>query len=377
MTEQKNESMKSREINIGFLSAHNPHDRRAFSGTAFYAARALAKTPGIKLKLLGPHRRPNVLTIIAERSRLFPSLAHNRELIDLRDVDFEGLDVVVGLVATKMLDQLSTFGQIPYMHITDATPNFLREMYGIVLPRESDERERRVVSAASVTIYSSAYMARRASSDLNLKGMRALSVPFGINFDVLPMSAPKKAPLSRLELLFIGVDWRRKGGDTAVEVLSLLRANGWDARLTVVGRAPEQVSRNEYVTDCGFLDKNKSWELEYLSKLYSRAHFFLLPTRGDCSPMVLAEAMAHATPIIASDTGAVSELIGDDGAGICLPQCAGAGDWAGAIQTLAENPAAYAKAQETAFFRAHRQLTWSRWAGEVARIARDVVDKAI
>ena len=32
-------------LNIGFLSPHNPFDRTAFSGTAFHVHRALAAQP--------------------------------------------------------------------------------------------------------------------------------------------------------------------------------------------------------------------------------------------------------------------------------------------------------------------------------------------
>jgi glycosyltransferase involved in cell wall biosynthesis len=44
-------------------------------------------------------------------------------------------------------------------------------------------------------------------------------------------------------------------------------------------------------------------------ELYANADVFCLPTRGDCLPMVLSEAAAMALPVVATDVGAIREIV--------------------------------------------------------------------
>lgn len=54
-------------LTLGFLCTHNPHDRRAFSGTSYFAFQALARRPDIAVRLLGSHRPPTFLDRLIQR----------------------------------------------------------------------------------------------------------------------------------------------------------------------------------------------------------------------------------------------------------------------------------------------------------------------
>ena len=348
-----------RTLQLGFLTPHNTLDQQAFSGTAFHAARALKQTPGVSCRLIGTHHR-------APRP-LDRFLRPRRAVAKITAAELRGLDMVVGLVATPLLHDLAQISDLPFLHVTDATPAFLRDTYGWATPESADVQEAFVARKAAACAYSSAYMAARARHDLALAGPR--SIPFGLNLDA-PATLPEKPSLARLNLLFVGADWARKGGDMAVAALDTIRLSGVDAQLTVAGNVPENVARHPHVTSVGFLNKNRAPDHALLTRLYKEAHLFLLPTRADCSPMVLAEAMAHGTPVIASDTGGVSEIVGRAGAGRVLPLAATAAGWADAIRALTDDPALWALASDTAYDRATTALTWATWAGEVADLAR-------
>lgn len=343
-------------IRIGFLSPHNPFDRRAFSGTVFHAAQALGRLPGVELRVLG-HRPPGPLSkVLARRGRT------------LSDIDTTGLDAVVGLVATPFLDRLPP--GIPFLHVTDATPAFLRDAYGWDVPQAADDTERRVAARAAVTVYSSNAIARRAAADLGLCDLTPAVVPFGVNFDRTPEAPSRKQSLNKPELLFVGKDWSRKGGEIALGALNRLRAEGIDAHLTIVGCTPGHLKGRPGVRFAGFLDKNRPRDAARLAALYERAHLLLLPSRGDCTPMVIAEALAHGTPVLASDTGGVADVLGAPAAGRILPLSAGPDDWAATITDLLTDSAEYSWLCEAGHDRARTRLSWDAWAEDITALTR-------
>lgn len=351
-----------RSFNLGFLSPHNPYDRRTFSGTAFFAARALAERPDIDLTLLGPHRPLKVLDKVLRR---------RRPTVDADQIDVSGLDAVVGLVATPLLDRLMTrHPNLPVLHVTDATPAFLRDAYGWKVPDNADAMETSVAVRASKVIFSSDALANRAPHDLQLPGLMSETIPFGVNLEQLPDICPQKPPLTKLHLLFIGLDWERKGGDIAVAALEHLRTEGRAAHLTIVGRCPERFRNHPDITYAGYLNKNRPKHAEQLIQLYRNAHLLLVPSRADCTPMVLAEAMAHGTPALATDTGGISTVIGAGGTGQLLPLYTSPRDWARAITELVSRQELYDFMSDACFDRAQNVLSWPQWAAQIEHVAR-------
>lgn len=352
-------------LRIGFLSPHNPHDRRSFSGTSFFAARALGQRPDVALRVLGDHRAPGLLDVFLRRPNA---------RIDADQIDLDGIDVVVGMVATPLLNAvLDRRPDLRVVHVTDATPAFLAQAYGWAMKEQAFGDERRLASRADAVIYSSPEMAKRAPRDLSLPDLAPHVAAFGVNFEALPESLAEKAMSGRLNLLFVGLDWVRKGGDIAVETLNRLREQGIDAHLTVVGRCPERHVSHPAITYAGFLSKNRARDAAALARLYTAAHLLLVPSRSDCTPMVLAEAMAHGTPVIATDTGGIASVLGGDGTGRLLAPYASPSEWAGTIRAVMADREAYRFMSDACFDRGRTQLSWDAWAARVIEIARGTV----
>lgn len=349
-------------LTLGFLCPHNPHDRRAFSGTSAFAARALARRPGVEMRLLGAHAPPRMLDRLLQR----PS-----PILQDDPVALDGAEAVIGLVATKQLNRLlDQHPGLPVFHVTDATPAFLAEAYGWAIPESAFAEERRLAARAARVIYSSPEMAARAPLDLELPGLRPAAAAFGVNFETLPGTCPEKPVPGRLELLFVGLDWVRKGGDIAVATLSRLRDQGIDAHLTIVGRCPERHWRHPDITYTGFLSKNRVRDVAALTRLYTKSHLLLAPSRSDCTPMVLAEAMAHGTPVVATETGGIASLLGGAGTGRLLPPYASPGEWAATIRSLMADRDGYRLMSDAAFERGRAELSWEAWADRVISEAR-------
>lgn len=355
----------NRPLEVGFLSPHNPYDRRNFSGTPFFAARALGGRDTLKSRVLF-HRPPGQLDRLLRRTA---------PKVDLGQIDLAGLDVVVGLVASPLLEAVTRQRpDLPVLHVTDATPAFLRDAYGWRVPAEADACETRLAAQADLIVYSSDQLAARAPGDLGMPGLWTETVPFGVNFDTLPTHCPEKPSLEALNLLFVGMDWHRKGGDIAVEALARLRASGRKATLTIVGRCPEQHRAQPGIKYAGFLNKNRPRDAARLARLYHNAHLLLLPSRADCSPMVVAEALAHGTPVLATDTGGIGSLVGQDGSGgRLLPPFTAPAEWAAAIAGMTADHEAYAFLSDAGFDRATLGLSWDNWARQIERLARQAM----
>jgi glycosyltransferase involved in cell wall biosynthesis len=107
-------------------------------------------------------------------------------------------------------------------------------------------------------------------------------------------------------ILFVGGDFHRKGGDLLLRAFETLRGR---ARLILVtGEDVGVIPGVETVSGA-------TPGSQLLLDAYARADIFCLPTRGDCTPVVLGEAMAAGLPVVTTGVGSNSETVraGTDG----------------------------------------------------------------
>lgn len=108
-----------------------------------------------------------------------------------------------------------------------------------------------------------------------------------------------------LRVLFVGGDLQRKGGDILIRAARILRAEP-----DVPGFEVHIVTGSEVALEPGVIaHRGLTSNSSALIAQYHQADIFCLPTLGDCLPMVLAEAAAAGLPLIATDVGAISELV--------------------------------------------------------------------
>jgi glycosyltransferase involved in cell wall biosynthesis len=120
-------------------------------------------------------------------------------------------------------------------------------------------------------------------------------------------------PDGPLRVLFVGGDLARKGGDRLVDSVRTLRHDGLDIEVDLVTR--DDVPPQAGVRVHHGLQPNSAPLIE----LYQRADVFCLPTLGDCLPMVLSEAGAAGLPLVATQVGAIDEIVRDGETGLLVP----------------------------------------------------------
>lgn len=102
-------------------------------------------------------------------------------------------------------------------------------------------------------------------------------------------------------ILFVGVDWSRKGGPVLAEAFEKVLQIHPDAQLTIVGCYP-----NLNLPNCNVVGRIP---LEEVPRYYESASIFCLPTRFEPFGIVFIEALMHKLPLVATDVGAITDFI--------------------------------------------------------------------
>lgn len=290
-------------------------------------------------------------------------------------------DVVFAPSASTAIAYLKI--SIPIVYLSGTTFRLLNGYYPFfsnllaVSVRQSDNVERRAIKNASLLLYPSEWAARSAREDYGADGAKVHVLPFGANLEEVP---PKEAALKRRRtqqcvLLFLGVDWARKGGDIAVETLLKLKALGVPARLIVCGCVPPAGSSSEDVTVIPFLDKNDEKQREKLAALFLSADFLLMPTRSECFGIAFCEASAFGVPVIATDTGGVSAAVRDGENGRLLPLTARGADFAAVIRLLYQDQRRYDEMVRSSRAAFEDRLNWDTWAERTTGLITEMLRK--
>jgi glycosyltransferase involved in cell wall biosynthesis len=106
---------------------------------------------------------------------------------------------------------------------------------------------------------------------------------------------------SNKNILFIGMDWQRKGGPELVEAFRTVLHTYPDATLTIVGCSPKL-----NIPGCNVVGRVP---LSHVKRYFNEASVFCLPSRVEPVAFVCIEAMAHKLPVIASNIGAIPDYL--------------------------------------------------------------------
>lgn len=280
-------------------------------------------------------------------------------------------DLILSVVGSPLLARMRS--PQPVAYVADATWRLLRSEYPEhrEAERANDEIERAILERAALQIYSSEWARSSAVEHYGVALERTVVVPFGANLEPdgrrLEEHGPERG--ARCELLFVGRDWHRKGGDLALSALDALLAREVDARLTIVGPDSLRLPRfpNGALRHLGWLDVSRPAGAAALEKAFRGAHFLLLPTRADCTPIVCAEAASFALPTIASEVGGLRAMVEPGVNGRLLDRSAGGSDFADEVERLWSDSGVYTALRRSSRARFEQRLNWNAWAADVER----------
>jgi glycosyltransferase involved in cell wall biosynthesis len=282
-----------------------------WSGTGYYIAQSL-KSQSIPLEYVGPLEDKFALKAVRKYKRHYHEFFGKNYIKDTEPLILKDF---ANQVAKKLVDSQAdlvfsaSITPIAYLECdrpivfwADATFDNTHDFY----PQYSNlcaesianghAMEELALKKCTLAIYSSEWAAQTAIDRYKADPQKVKVVPFGANIETdrtldNVAKSIESRPTDRCKLLFLGVDWLRKGGDVAFKVAKALNRSGLHTELTVVGCQPvldEPIP--DFVTPLGFISKSTPAGKERLSQLIAESHFLILPSIADCTPIILCEA---------------------------------------------------------------------------------------
>lgn len=376
----------SRELKLAVVASGDPSNGRMFSGTASHITAQLERDhPGRVHQIRSPRPpwfdafRKAATKLTAGRYDAYWShsflKSHTRRIA--RELDSIQPDAVVCIAATPFAAGLNPYFRC--VHVSDATFELMSKYYPQFVclservRRQAEKLETIAIARSAHSTFSSRWAARSALDHYGAAPEKVSVIPWGCNMDFIPDQA-KNASDDVCRLLFIAVDWDRKGGDVAFEVSQELETRSPGGyQLEVVGVSPPKgVAVPQNVNLHGFLRKNIPHERHKLIQLFSSSSALLLPSRQDCTPMVIAEGNAYGLPSIGRDTGGVTGVIRDGENGLVLPGNAGSLAFVDAVLSLWNDRERYLSMCRKSRLAYDERLNWDAWSSAMGPIIEKV-----
>ena len=212
----------------------------------------------------------------------------------------------------------------PKVFYTDATFVGMLDFYPAFtgLSRESirigNYLDQCALDSSTLAIFSSEWAAQTAIDFYSADPKKIQVIPFGANlsskksFQEIQHIISKRSKIE-CNILFMAVQWNRKGGELALNIVRKLNILGLKTNLHIVGFKKLPIEKiPEYVINHGYISKSTKEGLDKIENLLSKCHFLLLPTQADCTPIVYSEANSFGLPCISTNVGGIPTIIKDE-----------------------------------------------------------------
>ena len=363
-------------MNILFLSRSDPRNINNWSGTLYYIYNKLKEMHHVEI--MGTELLDQLEVFVKGNFLKNSSLSTNKYIKNLNRILSERINLLnLDLVffGDLLFVPFLTI-DVPIVYLSDITYDQLRPHY-IKPDVKKDERctklEKLMLENVYRIIYTSEWIKENSVSFYDIDPDKIDIVELGANIPT-PQNYSIDINMDICRLVFIGRDWKRKGGDKVLQTYKKLKEIGFPCMLTIIGSVPEEVQNDDTgLTVIPFLDKSKQEHAEKLENILSISHFLFLPTQFDAYGIVFCEASAYALPSITADVGGVSQPIKEGKNGFLLPAEATADDYAEKIRTVFSDKENYIKLRASSRHEFETRLNWDIWGERVNKILEDAV----
>jgi alpha-maltose-1-phosphate synthase len=167
--------------------------------------------------------------------------------------------------------------------------------------RRAFDYEKSVYQDMSKIFVMAEYWRRSFIEDFGVRPGRVVNIGVGVNMEIPPV-APKD--YSRKHVVFVGIDFARKGGENLTTAFRLLQKRHLDATLHIVGPPTIPASLQQpglrNVEYYGLLSREVPEQRAVLLEVFNKGTLFVLPSLYEPFGNAALEAMLFRMPVIAT-----------------------------------------------------------------------------
>ncbi len=262
---------------------------------------------------------------------------------------------------------------VPHFVYTDHTykANFRYEVRTFVpeAPMDWVERERAIYANARCCLLTSSFCRNSIVEDYSIPLENTAVVYCGANAcqPVTNVRLQRKNG-GIVKVLFVGLEWKRKGGPELVEAVKILRRRHVAVELHVAGVSEREAGGAP--EGCFFHGRVG---LDRVRGLLAASDIFCLPSRREPSAVVLSEALVSGLPIVATRVGGTPDRVVDGKNGFLVPPC-DPSVLAEAIERLAGDAGLRQRMGNASETLGRRHFTWEAVGAKVAEEIRKRVN---
>ncbi len=215
------------------------------------------------------------------------------------------------------------------------------------------------------------YALKRATTDIGISASAITIVPNGVDISRFVPLDEERQPL----IVYVGTLIKRKGVSYLIEAMAEVAQAHPHSRLVVVGEGPERASLEQLTTSLTltpFVRFVGARSPEDVRTWMQRAKIFVLPSLEEGLGVVLLEALACGTPIVASNVGGIPDVVTPD-VGV-LTLSADSRSLSTAIGHLLAAEAHWQAMSKNARKRAEEIYDWQKIAEQFVTIYRQMVE---
>jgi glycosyltransferase involved in cell wall biosynthesis len=382
-------------MKISYLTNYDAQNVKSWSGSPYYMSQSL-KQIASDFEYIGPlketfysklvFRARQVSHKLIEGKRyirysdlnILKQLAHqaNKQL-EFSDSDFIFSPVTYTLPYLECKQPLFFWADSNFAGMIDYYPTYSNLCEASI--KNSLEMEQIALDKCRLAFFASDWAAQNAVTHYQINKAKVKVVPYGANIDSQRTYTDIKTIVDNrsthyCKLLFLGVNWQRKGGDVALAVSKKLNQLGLRTELNVVGcQPPADINLPEYVNCLGFISKATKDGRERLNQLLAEAHFLIVPSRAECYGVVFCEANSFGVPCLAAKTGGVTTIIREDLNGKIFDLDEGSDKYCSYILDKFTIYSRYKKLAMSAFEEYQSRLNWQVGARTVKKLIMEVM----
>ena len=225
----------------------------------------------------------------------------------------------------------------------------------------SIEYQKSVFESCTSTFPRSQYAAISLIEDYGLPQNKITVAGAGYNHNMIP---PPHDAYSRKNILFVGVQFERKGGPFILEAFRIVRKVMPDASLTIVGCNPD--INEPGVEIVGRIYKDNENGINCLLEYYRRASLFCIMSSFEPFGIVVVEAQNSYVPCVVPNKFAFTEMVIDGVTGVHLT-AETAESLAQVMLDLLGDPQRLKVMGEAAHKFVQSELTWDKAAERIER----------